>query len=132
VTINDAAENDRVFSLMVENLGVQAIWIGLTDEPHKNYYEKWAVTDELVTYTNWENGEPNAVSGYNFECITLYRTFGKWNDDRCDRPRNFVCEKPKQPVNHIDTDYEGCNHGWILHDKRCYKFEQDPQDRSII
>jgi len=102
----------------------------LTDQGHAGYYKNW-ITDEKVTFTNWEYAEPNAVSGAEFECVEMFRSTGRWNDERCDRQTNFICEKPKTPVNHINTEDEGCPAGWAGYEDRCYKFEQDPQTWDV-
>jgi len=70
---------------MSQDQKVNMVWLGLSDEPHKQYYEKWSKTEKPVTYTNWDKNEPNAISGQDFECLTMYRAHGKWNDEGCDR-----------------------------------------------
>ena len=44
------------------------------------------------------------------------------------KAHNYICEKPKQPVNKIDTDCIGCPEGWLCQENRCYAFHQDPTD----
>jgi hypothetical protein len=86
----DEAEQDRIYALMREYNGLTTIWIGLNDDGHPKYYDKWANTNEAVTYTNWDYGEPNSVSSQR-SCVRLYGPLnaisghGKWDDDKCDR-----------------------------------------------
>lgn len=42
------------------------------------------VTEEPFEYANWNSGEPNDVN-QNEDCIHIYRSSGKWNDEHGDR-----------------------------------------------
>lgn len=44
-----------------------------------------------ISYTNWDNGEPNNSQGTSEECIDM-RITGKWNDCVCEERRLIVCE----------------------------------------
>ena len=58
VTINDGLENDWVVSTFAPMLpGTLAVWIGINDLDVEGEYT-WA-SGEPLSYTNWNNGEPN-------------------------------------------------------------------------
>lgn len=48
-----------------------------------------------VGYTNWRPGEPSTRGwGGNIEnCMEIFLSDGKWNDEDCDSKRMYVCEK---------------------------------------
>jgi hypothetical protein len=69
VTITSAAENNFVYTTWPSG------WIGFTDEVTEGTF-KW-VTGEAVTYTNWNNGEPNNSGN---EDYTQFVGGGRWND----------------------------------------------------
>ena len=78
----DQAEQDFFMSLMADNLGLAHVWIGLTDDPHKFYYEKW-INGEDVEFTYWDKHEPNALPTEGFQCVHMWRKNGRWNDASC-------------------------------------------------
>jgi hypothetical protein len=69
VTITSAAENNFVFNTWPSG------WIGFTDEVVEGQW-RW-VTGEVVTYTNWNAGEPNNAGN---EDYAQFVTGGRWND----------------------------------------------------
>jgi hypothetical protein len=69
VTITSAAENTFVFNTWPSG------WIGFTDEAVEGQW-RW-VTNEAVTYTNWNGGEPNNAGN---EDYAQFVNGGKWND----------------------------------------------------
>jgi len=88
VTITSEEENSFVDTLTQGN----SIWIGFTDEQIEG---EWAwVTNEPVTYVNWNQGEPNdAFSGEDYAELL---PFDGWNDNGGpadpDYSIFFVCE----------------------------------------
>ena len=101
------------------------LWIGLKDEGHPNYYEKWSDADETpVTFVRWDRNRPKMVTGDKVQCVLAYRASFLWANNGCDRKTNYICERPKQKTNHIDTEDEGCKAGWQAYGNRCYKFVQ--------
>ncbi|GCL43887.1 lectin-like protein [Dolichospermum planctonicum] len=74
VTVNDAAENQ----FLVNTFGLEALWIGLTDEVTEGTF-KWA-NGEAVTYTNWSPGEPNDAGGAQDYAYINFQNPGKWDD----------------------------------------------------
>lgn len=69
VTMNSSAENNFVFSTWPSG------WIGFTDEVVEGQWG-W-VTNEPVTYTNWNPGEPNNAGN---EDYAQFVSGGRWND----------------------------------------------------
>ena len=79
-TINDAAEDEWVFSTFVPHrAGAAGFWFGLTDRATEGDYV-W-VNGETDAYRNWGPGEPNNLSEEDFGCyFTTGPYAGKWND----------------------------------------------------
>ena len=71
VTISSQEENDFVF----EHTG-GGVWIGFTDQYEEGNWQ-W-ITGEEVTYTNWNEGEPNNANGV--EHWAQMFNNGNWND----------------------------------------------------
>jgi hypothetical protein len=69
VTITSSGENNFVFNTWPSG------WIGFTDEAVEGQW-KW-VTNEPVTYTNWNGGEPNNAGN---EDYAQFVGGGRWND----------------------------------------------------
>lgn len=53
---------------------------------------KWMGSKKSMTYTNWNNGEPN--NKYK-RCINLLDSTSnlKWNDLNCENELYFICER---------------------------------------
>lgn len=83
-TITSAEEDAFVYQYMRENFSYESAYFGLTDAGHEGEW-MW-VTGEPVSYTNWENGEPNNgienTDQYPENYGLYYYDFsnGKWND----------------------------------------------------
>ena len=81
VTINDAAENDWVYTQFGGTN--RPLWIGFTDQASEGNFA-W-ISGEPVTYTHWSAGEPNDNGGEDYAYIVeanpaLPLTPGHWND----------------------------------------------------
>lgn len=85
VSIADATENSTVASVA----GGNSAWIGFHDLDEEGTFV-WE-DGSLVTYTNWNSGEPNDAGGE--DCTQInYGTTGGWNDFPCSASQPFVCE----------------------------------------
>lgn len=89
VSITSEQENDWVKENFVEK---SAVWIGFNDLDQEGSF-KWT-TNEAVSYTNWNSGEPNNV---NNEDAASMLPSGKWNDnyDRDTAIKQAVIEMSK-------------------------------------
>ncbi|XP_048750885.2 mannose-binding protein C-like isoform X2 [Ostrea edulis] len=67
-----------------------ALWIGANDLDKENEFT-WRSSKTPLLYSNWNNKQPND-SNDNQVCAVLKES-GKWNDIKCERQRNFICEK---------------------------------------
>lgn len=77
VTINDAAEQDWVWSTFSEGKS-RCLWIGINDVDVEGNFV-WA-SGEVPAYTNWTPGEPNNYGGNEDYGEMDYSKGGKWND----------------------------------------------------
>ena len=86
VTITSQAEQDFVYTSLVEKYGVAMI--GLNDAASEGTWE-W-VTGEPFSYANWDGGEPNNQGDEDYVFINAN---GSWNDGHANREYNsFICE----------------------------------------
>ena len=66
-------------------------WIGLTDEEVEGLW-KWAGTDERMTFTDWNHGEPNSWDELE-DCVGIAKDDqGRWFDIGCDSMYLPICE----------------------------------------
>ena len=132
-TVPDLATKSFLYALVRDNNNLNHIWIGLTDKDHPNYYEKWSDPDETpVTYLNWERNKPSMQARDPFNCVLVYRASFLMKNDDCSRKTNYMCERPKRPTNHIDTEDEGCKAGWTSYGDRCYLFQAKGIAQEVI
>ena len=72
------------------------MWIGLSDTQREGTFA-WEVDNSTVNFTKWEPGQPNNYGNYQY-CVSLAvgtsDSFGLWNDESCDTPFYYICEKP--------------------------------------
>jgi hypothetical protein len=92
--IDDATEDSCVAS----HIATAAFWIGAIQgngamAPDDKW--TWNGTPPLV-YTNWATGKPDDADGVESgmeQCATI-RPGGSWDDDNCNQPLAFFCERP--------------------------------------
>ncbi|XP_013381710.1 C-type lectin domain family 4 member K [Lingula anatina] len=83
------AEND--FILGLAPTGTNEVFVGGHDIVKEGVW-KWT-TGQQLTYTKWNNGEPNSYKGMEEDCILMMvNAGGAWNDDSCDKSYSFVCK----------------------------------------
>ncbi|KAF8794569.1 Macrophage mannose receptor 1 like protein [Argiope bruennichi] len=84
------------------------VWIGLHDKDNESAY-KWA-DGTKYNYSNFEPLEPSGFARQEEDCIEM--TFkstrplgkpGQWNDLRCSRENQFICQKPKDKQNSVSV-----------------------------
>ncbi|ELK03783.1 C-type lectin domain family 10 member A [Pteropus alecto] len=89
VVINSREEQN----FLQEHIGYAYTWIGLTD-PEGVW--KWVDgTDYETSFKNWKPGQPDDWHGHGLgggEDCAHFLPDGKWNDDVCQRPYNWICE----------------------------------------
>ncbi|XP_063417332.1 perlucin-like, partial [Mytilus trossulus] len=69
-------------------------WLGGTDEQKEGVWI-WSHSQNLITFTDWREGEPNNYNG-NEHCLSLKEASGyAWNDGPCQNLMPFICEKGK-------------------------------------
>nr|XP_015003044.2 mannose-binding protein C isoform X1 [Macaca mulatta] len=84
-TPRNAAENRAI-----QNLIKEEAFLGITDENTEGEFVD--LTGNKLTYTNWNDGEPNNA-GSNEDCVLLLKN-GKWNDIPCSSSHLALCEFP--------------------------------------
>ena len=72
---------------------IQQYWIGLNDLAVAGRWVWESFTKELVTFTNWQSGEPNGLGKE--RCTEMYggSQAGFWNDAPCANVKRYICEK---------------------------------------
>jgi len=80
--INDESENQWIVQTFVEReRWVEEFWFGMTDWGSEGQW--YWINGEPVTYTNWENLEPNDAGGEDCVAMNGQPHLGKWNDLGC-------------------------------------------------
>ncbi|KAL4841531.1 hypothetical protein H8958_008263, partial [Nasalis larvatus] len=84
-TPRNAAENRAI-----QNLIKEEAFLGITDENTEGQFVD--LIGNRLTYTNWNNGEPNNADS-DEDCVLLLKN-GKWNDVPCSSSHLALCEFP--------------------------------------
>ncbi|XP_078393937.1 CD209 antigen-like protein C isoform X3 [Cetorhinus maximus] len=90
IIINTEQEQNIIKKSIENNPG--DYWIGLTDRESEGNW-KW-VDGTPVSFTRWEQGEPNNAAG-NENCAIIRSA--DWNDVSCSDQFPFICEKKALP-----------------------------------
>ena len=80
------------FSIVILNLTVLAPWIGLTDKEVVDMFV-WESTGELLTWSNWQPGQPWSPAGLDADCVAV--KIYSWYDEECTQLRYPICEQPE-------------------------------------
>ncbi len=101
VSINNAAENSFVRSIIPSYCYKGRVWIGYNDVATEGTFE-W-VNGDMTSYTNWKQGEPNnqgpGYCGYGWQnnqvdYAIMKKKNGRWFDRKNCEKNNFVMEIP--------------------------------------
>ena len=57
-------------------------WIGLTDSQVEDHFV-WQTSGKEVSYTNWDNGEPDGDALHQQDCVHLELDHMTWSDIDC-------------------------------------------------
>ncbi|XP_069121155.1 perlucin-like protein isoform X2 [Argopecten irradians] len=100
--IVDADESTFVKTELQHRHASGCFYIGATDLELEGHW-LWVHTDDPVQYTDWGQGEPNAVTRENCVCLWDGVQFG-WADVLCTLDYNFIC---KMSLTGTDPDVIG-------------------------
>ncbi|XP_077993991.1 macrophage mannose receptor 1-like [Glandiceps talaboti] len=121
----------------------EQFWIGLNDRAEETGFV-WS-DGSAVSYINWGNGEPNDVN--NEDCVEMYfstqsPTGSLWNDNRCGKKFNWVCQiqrgvvpitpSPQSSIAPPTRSTTSCGglDGYILYDNACYYFSKNTNEEK--
>jgi len=124
VTIDNDDKQTSIENFIVENIYTDDLdqyqyWIGLTDTNGEHSW-LWSNGEELGTYSNWAETEPNNLAeGEGEDCVHLRPALGyKWNDLDCTRidfaelSTIALCETLEDPCSPNPCDNDGtCSEG---------------------
>uniref|UniRef100_A0A673JAN3 Mannose-binding protein C-like n=1 Tax=Sinocyclocheilus rhinocerous TaxID=307959 RepID=A0A673JAN3_9TELE len=89
-------KNKKVYSALTLGLKLScqelplstSIYVGATDRKKEGHFVD--MSDQPLTFTNWNEKEPNDYNGAE-DCTIIYKS-GLWNDTDCNSERHVVCE----------------------------------------
>lgn len=88
-----SAEEDRFLFESLSAEGFEDTWLGLNDRSNEGTFV-WN-DGEVLTYSNWDGGEPNNGSSGGEDCGIMLMSRGRasrWDDRPCGRSYHYVCE----------------------------------------
>lgn len=119
VTLDNANDGQYILGEMpVVGATDRFFWTGLTKQA--NGWGWFNQDTYLSQYVNWAS-EPDHVNN-NEDCAIL-KTDGKFSDQDCNKPFNYICYKESKSV-HTEY-YMGCG-GWTRANNKCYMFYDGP------
>ena len=80
-------------SLAFSGKSIAHLYIDGTDAASEGTF-KSSATGNVLTYTNWDGGEPNNLGGEN--CIAMETSDSGWNDTPCHNLLPSICEMPRK------------------------------------
>ncbi|XP_078660072.1 uncharacterized protein LOC144904802 [Branchiostoma floridae x Branchiostoma belcheri] len=125
-----AIENEYEQAFIISQLqGIRrTVWIGLFDNIDESQF--YWTSGHPVTYTNWNDGEPNNWNNQDEDCVDMYTDqarAGLWNDAPCDHTRPFICQSYKDASLPAQPDTSTCPTGFVSWRDSCYKLTQTSQ-----
>ncbi|XP_031621807.1 perlucin-like [Contarinia nasturtii] len=101
VSISSKADSDQI-TQQIKDQGHEgsAFWTSGT-KLGDNITWLWMGNGRPVSFTNWAPGQPDNLNHYTESCINIFsndmvwgpNTAQKWNDIRCSRELNIICEE---------------------------------------
>ncbi|CAC5364261.1 unnamed protein product [Mytilus coruscus] len=92
VKIDNTVENWFLKSFMIVDKNPSHVWIGAHHSVQESRFI-WESDNTMLTYTDWNPGEPNNSQGQE-DCVHMSSSITyKWNDIRCSHTFSFICEK---------------------------------------
>uniref|UniRef100_G3NJ53 Macrophage mannose receptor 1 n=1 Tax=Gasterosteus aculeatus aculeatus TaxID=481459 RepID=G3NJ53_GASAC len=105
-------------------------FIGMTVNLDKSF--SW-VDGTPVSYTSWENNEPNFANN-DEHCVTTYRGSGRWNDINCGMEHPSICKRSSNFINATMAPTlvpkGGCAPDWLAFQGKCYKIVMGEDNNS--
>ena len=91
------SEDENIFVHQKVIPGSSRLWIGLYNYNITGHSYKW-VDGTSVSFTKWNENEPNNRGPFNNENCTEFNSKGKWNDLNCfGYNLSYVCGKKMNP-----------------------------------
>uniref|UniRef100_R4FJR2 LP-Fur-1 n=1 Tax=Furina ornata TaxID=529697 RepID=R4FJR2_9SAUR len=90
-SIHDMGESVKLSNYMSQRWNFFDVWMGLRLSKRKGIWE-WSDGSNL-TYTSWEDGEPNNFFNREFcAVLSIGSRYLQWNDKNCMHKHPFVCK----------------------------------------
>ncbi|XP_033624617.1 macrophage mannose receptor 1-like [Asterias rubens] len=94
VSVASKMENEFLRKTM-RGLHTDSAWLGLHRADEGQF--EWLNSDP-VNFVYWNNGEPSMTwEGEHENCVEMYTDTGKWNDNKCNQLRSYICKMAKLP-----------------------------------
>jgi hypothetical protein len=94
-------DEQNCIAAVVQGLGLDDVWVGLRQTGGGGPTSGWGWTDGTPygAYTHWHSGQPDDNNGSENgqeDCGDLEAGWSwDWNDDQCNDPQAYVCERPR-------------------------------------
>ncbi|XP_040177000.1 pulmonary surfactant-associated protein D-like [Rana temporaria] len=86
-TPQNSAENNAIFTIR-NQFSIYAV-LGMNDKQKQGTFRY--LNGAVISYQNWDSGEPNNYRGINEDCVEM-RESGGWNDYPCESQKLVICE----------------------------------------
>uniref|UniRef100_A0A8C2K1Q8 Hexose-binding lectin 4 n=1 Tax=Cyprinus carpio TaxID=7962 RepID=A0A8C2K1Q8_CYPCA len=88
IVLPRSEDENKLLTSMQAALEPTNVYVGATDRRKEGHFVD--MSDQLLTFTNWKEKEPNDYNGAE-DCIIIYKS-GVWNDIDCNSEWHVVCE----------------------------------------